>query len=184
MSTITHVNEQCHTYACAVLQVWIHQDTCAIYQDTCAITSTSCLRGLLVMSHISMTHVTHIHDSCHTYQWSCHTYQRVMSHILMTHVTHIINESCRACEWSVSHMWMSLVARMNAQCHTHRCVGCVTHIWMGCVRHICCILALSYALPSTSRLWGLDVFGIIPHLSTSLVAHINESCHTYGWVVS
>ena len=39
-----------------------------------------------VMSHISMSHVTHINESCHTYQW-------VMSHVWMSPVTHI-NESC------------------------------------------------------------------------------------------
>jgi len=33
-----------------------------------------------------MSHVTHMNESCHTYEW-------VMSHIWMSHVTHM-NESC------------------------------------------------------------------------------------------
>jgi len=61
------------------------------------------------MSHISMRHVTHANESCHTHQWfmshvneSCHTYQWIMSHMWMSHVTHI-NEWCHTCEWVMVH---------------------------------------------------------------------------------
>ena len=62
------------------------------------------------MSHIWMSHVTHMNESCHTYEW-------VMSHIWMSHVTHM-NESRHTYEWVMSHIWMSHVTYMNESCHT------------------------------------------------------------------
>jgi len=35
-----------------------------------------------IICHIWMSHVTHMNESCHTYEWA-------MSHIWMSHVTHI-----------------------------------------------------------------------------------------------
>jgi len=43
-------------------------------------------RTLLIFSKKSTSHVTHMNESRHTYEW-------VMSHIWMSHVTHM-NESC------------------------------------------------------------------------------------------
>jgi len=43
-------------------------------------------------------------------------YEWVMSHIWMSHVTHMngsCHESCHTCEWVMSHMWMSHVTHMN-----------------------------------------------------------------------
>jgi len=42
------------------------------------------------MSHMCMSHVTHMNESCRTYE-------RVMSHTCTSHVTHM-NESCRTYE--------------------------------------------------------------------------------------
>ena len=53
-----------------------------------------------VMSHIWMSHVTHMNELCHTYGW-------VMSHIWMRHITRM-NESCHAYEWVMSqYRWKS-----------------------------------------------------------------------------
>ena len=87
-----------------------------------------------------MSHVTHMNESCHTYEWvmshiwmghvthmneSCHTYAWVMSHIRMHHVTHM-NKSCYTYECVMSHIWMSHVTYMNASCHTYEWV--MSHI--------------------------------------------------------
>jgi len=78
-----------------------------------------------VMSHISVSHITHNHGSCHAHP-------RVMSHIPTTYVTHIndlvvethvrrdvytwvmcrvthINETCHTYEWVMSHISTSHV---------------------------------------------------------------------------
>jgi len=59
-----------------------------------------------------MSHVTHMNESCHTYEW-------VMSRIWMSHVTHM-NESWHTYEWIMPHIWMSHVADVNES----------SHIWM------------------------------------------------------
>jgi len=78
------------------------------------------------MSHISMSHVTHMNESCHTYEW-------VMSHIWMSHVTHI-NEPCHTYQWVMSHIWMSHVTHKNEPCHTYEWV--MSHISMSHATHM------------------------------------------------
>ena len=59
------------------------------------------------MSHIWMSHVTPMNESCHTYEWimshlwmrSCHTYAWVLAHIWMRHVADV-SDSCHTCAWS------------------------------------------------------------------------------------
>jgi len=63
-----------------------------------------------VISHIWMSHVTHVNESYHTCEW-------VMLHIWMSHVTHV-NESCHTYEWVMSHMWMSHITHWNVS-NTH-----------------------------------------------------------------
>ena len=58
---------------------------------------------LRVMSH--MSHVTHMNESCHTYEW-------VTSRIWMGHVTSM-SGSCHTYEWVMSHIWMGHVTHMN-----------------------------------------------------------------------
>ena len=96
------------------------------------------------MSHISTSLVTHINESCHTYEWvmshqgmpikasyndtSYHTYERVKSHITTSQVTHI-NKSCCTYQRVMLHIWMSHVTRTNDLCHTYEWV--LSHIWMS-----------------------------------------------------
>jgi len=83
------------------------------------------------ITHVCMSHGTHMHESWHTYEWvmahvwmslvtrmdeSCHTYGWVMSHIWTSHVTH---------EWVMSHIWTSHV--------THEWV--MSPIWTSHVMH-------------------------------------------------
>jgi len=85
--------------------------------EPCAITRTNESRHIYerVMSHIWMSHASHMNESCHTHEW-------VMSHIWMCHVTSymwmrhaaqegalakmshvtLMNESCLAYEWVTS----------------------------------------------------------------------------------
>ena len=102
----------------------------------------------------SMSHVTHMHESCHTHPW-------VMSHTslslnvrgfevcdvaeFMSHVTHTL-ESCYTHPWVMSHIPMLHVTHIHESCHTHPDSWCV---WI----------------------WGV------------WDGRINESCHTYPWVM-
>ena len=116
------------------------------------------------MSQIWMSHVTHIDESGHTYEWShlphmnesCHTYELVMPHVCMSHVTHM-SESCHTYEGVVSHIWMSHVTHMSESRDTYEYVLC--HIWMCHVSHIW--------MCHVSRIW-------ICHVS-----HVNVPCATW-----
>ena len=74
-----------------------------------------------VVSHIWMSHVPHMHDSCHTYE-------RVMSHAWTSRVTHI-NGSFHTHEWVTSQTWVGCVTHMSRLCHTYERV--LSHIWMS-----------------------------------------------------
>ena len=79
------------------------------------------------MSHIWMRHVTHMNESCHTYECvMSHIYEWVMSHVRMSHVTRMnaschtyewvnrwVKESCHTYEWVRPHLWISHVTHMN-----------------------------------------------------------------------
>ena len=103
------------------------------------------------MSHIWMSHITHMNKSCHTYEW-------VMSHMWMSHVTHM-NQSCHTeschtygCVWVMSHMWLRLSASSeNAQANL-----CPTYEW------------------DMSHIWRVG-----SHIWMSHVTIMNGSCHTY-----
>jgi len=66
-----------------------------------------------------MSHVTHMNESCHTYEW-------VMSHVWMSHGTHI-NVSYFSCE----HIWMSHVTILRS--HTSHvnesCLMISSQLW-------------------------------------------------------
>ena len=62
-----------------------------------------------VMPHIWMSRVTHMNQSCHTYESvMSRTYDWVVSNIWMSYVTYM-NEPCHTYEWVMSHTWMSRV---------------------------------------------------------------------------
>ena len=141
-----------------------------------------------VMSHICMSHATHMDESCHTYEW-------VMSHVWMRRVTHmnesshtnkcdtVVDASCHIHPWVVSHNLMSHVTRMNESCFT----------FIGLIRprgkkegHGD---ELTYSPMLTSIWWLRDeschTYGwVMSHIWMSHVTYLNESCHTYGWVMA
>ena len=89
-----------------------------------------------VMTHIWLSHVTHMNESCHTYAWAT-------SHIYMIHVTHMNESHIRMSH--VTHMNESYVWRKRHSQNDAPCV-CVTHPMCGarvcvcvCVWHIRCV---------------------------------------------
>ena len=132
-----------------------------------------------------MSHVTHINESCHTYEW-------VMSHIWMSQVTHM-NESCHTYEWVMSRIGMSHVTRIN---HTEVCV--ISQIWMShgmgvmprepqwgmnhvTHMHETCHTSESWVMPHkwVSRvIMGEPWWGPLQLLSIHFT-HMGKSCHMY-----
>ena len=112
------------------------------------------------MSHVWMSHVTHMNESCHTYEW-------VMAHVWMSHGTRM-NDSCETYagvmwhihEWVMAHIWVSHGTYMNESWHTYE--------WV--MAQISCTNALA-------------LIAVMRHIRMSHVTHTNESWDTYEWVM-
>jgi len=92
--------ESWHTYE------WVMSHICMShgeYIESCHTHKLVMANMLSHVTHIDISFQTYAHlksrESWHTYEW-------VMSHICMSHVTHI-NESCHTYKWVMSHIWMS-----------------------------------------------------------------------------
>ena len=144
------------------------------------------------MSHVWMSHVTHIwqHLSCHTYEW-------VKWHVWMSHVTHIWKHlSYHTYEWVMSHVWISHMTRMNESCHTHLATPVMSHVWMSHVTHMNGDVIHIWLLNAVNQVFFFLSRGyVISHIATRHmnviwlvrmrhVTHMNESCHKYEWVMS
>ena len=93
----------------------------------------SCHTYERVTSHIWRSHVTHMNESVSHMKELRHTYEGVASHIWTSHVTHM-NESCHTYEWVMSHLWLSHVSHMNESCNTYEWV--MSHIWTSYGTHM------------------------------------------------
>ena len=104
------------SFVCDMTQSYVIQIRLEI---ACIRAATLCL-WLQCHSCVWVSHVTHMNESCHTYEW-------VMSHIWMSPVI-VMND--------ISHIWMSHVSHMNESCHTyewhysHKQSHCILYIWM------------------------------------------------------
>ena len=127
---------------------------------TCEMGSVFCFALLVpqvllsVMSRVQMSHATRMNESCHTYEW-------VMPRVRMSHATRV-DLPCHTHEWVKSHIWMS-----QSCCNTYKCV--MPHIWMS---HI--------IDPQASA----SVLRVMSHIWMRHVTYMNESSHTYEWVMS
>jgi len=115
----------------------------------------SCRPYKRVMSHIWMSHVTHMSESHLTYWrvmshiWISHTYEWVTSHVLTSHVT---VDTWSIYEWVMSHICTSHVTHMNE-----------SHTWM------------SHVSRTNESCHGWHMI----YTWMSYVTHMNESWQTY-----
>ena len=176
---LIHMCDMTHSH------VWHDSFTCVTWLMLWSTDSKdNCLKNRLLIEAVrpevsglhTMSHVTHVDESCHTCEW-------VMSHMWMSHVTHDneschtcewvmslthVDESCHTCAWVMSHMTMSHVTHVNESCHT--CEWVMSQMWMSHVTHV----------NESFHTWQW----VMSHMTMSHVTHVNESCHTCGWVMS
>ena len=101
--THTHTHAHTHAHTCTHTHTWPIDmcDTHIHTRDPFTRDAYETWHIRCEMSHTWTSHVTHMNESCHTYE-------RVMSHIWTSHVTHM-NESCHTYERVMSHKWMRRV---------------------------------------------------------------------------
>ena len=124
------------------------------------------------MSHIWMSHVTHMNQSCRTYEW-------VMSHTKMSCATHM-NASCRTYEWVTFQIGISLIAHMNEPCHMYEWV--MPHIWMSHAAHMnesCC------KYKKVSKMSHVTLMSHTAHMNSQMyvwryMCDMTHSCVRYG----
>ena len=159
------------------------------------------------MSHIWMSHVTHMNESCHTYQ-------RVISQIWMSHDPHMhksyhtyVSKSWHTYEWVMSqgcrpdqrhgthmsescHRGVDPINPTADQKHHHTytrymCDGVfkntITHIWLF---HMCESCLTNESVISHMKESHVSYEWVMSHIWKSHVAHMNESWHIYKWVMA
>jgi len=179
MSRDTRMNESCHSNAWVMSHVWMSHVTRM---------NESCHMFEWVMSHVWMSHVTRIIESCH------HGTVQAASHVWMSHFTHV-NQSLIRVTWLI-HSYVcvsdsfihichcpSSVTRMNESFHT--CEWVISHMWHDSLIHTCVWHdSFIHTCQSKQRWMSLCMNESRQCIWMSQVNQMNESCHTYEWVMS
>jgi len=122
-----------------------------------------------------MSHVTHMHESCHTCQ------MLPQASVWRSHGTQT-SESRHSCEWVMSLTCVSHVTHMNKTCHSYQLVmspilmGHVTHMNESCHTYYQC-----HSYQCHSCWW------VMSHLECCHMhrrVSMKESWHTNQWVMS
>jgi len=166
------------------------------------------------MSHIWMSHVTHMNESRHTYEW-------VTSHIWMSHVTHMTRKCMHQNAWFIHPQPLALrmswdyILQKRPMISNHRSLlqnvlwhptPCIMtpytillhwecHETTFCKRDLWFLILRSLLIVGTHS--TLEYHSNIirkgnihmtrkctSHIWMSRGTHMNESCHTYEWVMS
>jgi len=152
MSHATFTNESCHTYERVMSHIWRSRGSWMSHElwmshvthmneshypppkstPQQVLHCKSVCEG--VMSHTSMSHVSHMHVPCHIYAW-------VMSHTWMSNVIHI--KVCRHVSFSIYYKWMNRVMHMDMSWHICTCLKkknsstCVKSVCETCGKSVC-----------------------------------------------
>ena len=177
------VNESCHTYEWLMPLTWMKlvRDTAPHGHVTSHMqmsisnvtqTNESCHTNGRVISHLWMSHVTHMNEPCkrtrHQMGESRHTYECVMSHVWMSLVTHM-NESCQ-------YMWMSHITTMTGSCHTYE--GVMS--WLTATRATYCNILQHIATHCNTLMTGVMSWLAATHATyCNILQHTATHCNTF-----
>ena len=158
----------------------------------------SCHTYEWVMSHIWISHFTHMNESCHTYEWAMsewiksvgvvHIRDRTVSSFI--YVTGLIHHSYMWQDWFISKLWwISPVTYVNAIGWVEVCsYGWVT----ACLTHLVPWEALLSPIHTDLYMWhqGSQVESrhtyewVMSQVWIFYVTDGNENCDAYEWVMS
>jgi len=98
ISHVTHMNVWWF-----MAHIWMYGESWYMYE---CMSHGTYMNVWWIMVHIWMFHGTCVNESCYIMNRSRHIWESTMSHKRMSHVNHL-NESCHTYEWVMSHMWIS-----------------------------------------------------------------------------
>ena len=174
----------CHVTSVNIQSIWIGHVACVF--EYFLITSVG--KGDVYGCAHGVSHVTRRNPSCHTYEWfvshTCMLY--VWSEKALSMAVHL--------EWVMSHIWMSHVTHMHVVCliwngtvyvYAPR-VSHVTYVHVVCLVWLSIAVNLEWVMSHTCDLCYEQVGGAASGYTTRVShgTHMNESCHTYEWVMS
>jgi len=193
MSHVTHVLSHVTLMSmwCIIRWAWT-QVMSNMRESHVSYVEESCHTYECVMSHIWMSHVTHVMSHVTLMSMWCiirWAWQWVMSNMRMSHVSYV-HESCQICEcvmprweWLSPYIWMSHATYLNESCHTcERVTSCkwVSHATYTSRFWTCeCVMLhmwMSHATQMCVMFWACEWL--------NHVACVNESCHVCVWVTS
>jgi len=180
MSHVTHMNASCHIHEWDMLYIWMSHVTFSrtlLLRVPFYILSAAGRSEISESSHIWMSHVTQMNESCHT--WMSHvTFYHLMP--LRVHF-HILSAQ-------VDLIWVSLVKRVNESRHntsmshvTHTNESCHTYEWgmPWRMRHVTFYHTIPLRVPFNCLLAAdkFDFVYVMPHIWMSHVT-------THQWVMA
>jgi len=173
--TVTRTNKSCHTSEWVMSHIWMRR---------VADMNESCHMCEWVMAHVRMSHVMHKSWRHSKICENAPKNEYAISHMWMSHGTHM-NESWHTYEWVIAHIWMSHGTHTDGSCHNESCHILMRHanmnvsclIWMTHVTYTCHV---SYERLMSRINESCHV--LMSHVNVD-VSHVNESCQ-YEWVMS
>jgi len=150
MRHISRMNASCHTHECVTWYIeWVMSRIIMsrIWMRHVTRINKSCYTNACGVTHMRVSHLPHVNESCHTCQWDISQIKKKVwlqmwvsriTHISLSHVTqstsHVthVSESCHTYQWLMSHIRMSHVTHIHASCHA----WVMSHVWHQHVTHL------------------------------------------------
>jgi len=191
MNHVSHVNESSLTHEWVMSHTHEHAGLCERFMSRTWMShvphmNESCLTREWIMSHTWMSHVTHTWTRRAV--WTIHVPH--MNEVCHTHVCvimHCTHEHAGLYEKVTSRTWMSHVTQLqtpeqNLCCRVLECVAMCCRV-LPCVAVCCRVLPCAAVCCRVLQCVAVYCSVCTSHIWMSHVTHMNESRHTYEWVM-
>ena len=128
-----------------------------------------------------LIHVTHMHESCHTYEWV--TYVWVKSHMWMGHVTHTEWRKDLGCLIFISHFPQKSPIIRGSFAENDLQLKASYAFTLLCTSNVSWFLLLLSHVTRVNASWHTYEW-VMLHIWMGHVTHMIDLCHTYEWVMS
>ena len=178
------------------LDVISNSTRCASFCDMAAPAVSPALSNIVSACSTSMRYATHMDESCRSYGcmmcwaslWDMAALAVSLALSTADFVMQHVNELCSTYEWITSHVWMRHATLLNETCHTCE--------WVKSLILMSHVLRFFFGMAAPAVLRALSTPEIVVRHVNVLyntcegvklyiwhATHMNESCHSYRWVI-